>query len=128
MKTRSAGLKKATLVLPLLAVVGVVGILSLARPLLPSNEYLVTATVDGSPVDANLLKPFPSGSYYIQLDTDPTKHLNWFGIAFGRKSAFRPVTIYSSRLGFDYMHTDQGKGVNLTDGKMEDNWTVDFTG
>ena len=127
MKTRSAALKKATLVLLLLAVVGVVGVLSLARPLLPSDDYLVTATVDGSPVDAKLLKPFPFGSYYIHLDTRSPRQLDWFGVAFSRKSAFCPVGIYTSKLGFNYMHVDQDKGVNLTDGKMEDNWRVDFT-
>jgi len=127
MKIKSKALKRAVIVLLLLALVSAVGILTLARPLLPSDDYQVTAVVNGSSVDAQLLKPFPFGSYYVKLGDVPDRTLNWFGVAFGRKSAFSPVGIYSSRFGFDYMHADQDKGVVLTDGKMEDNWTVEFT-
>jgi hypothetical protein len=127
MKTKSKALKIAGVVLLMLAFIGLFGLVFLARPLLPSNDYDVSATVDGTTVDAKLLKPFPFGSYYIHIDTKSPRQLNWFGVAFGRKSVFSPVGIYTSRLGFNYMHADQDKGGTLTSGKMEDNWTVDFT-
>jgi hypothetical protein len=101
-----------------------VGIVFYARPLIASDDYTLTATINGKPERAKLPKPFPSGSYYIQLD-EPTDRYNWFGLAFGR--AFSPIGIYSSPFGFHYIHTDQDKGVVLTDGKMEDYWKVDFT-
>ncbi|WP_411825494.1 hypothetical protein [Luteolibacter sp. AS25] len=127
MKTKPKALKIAAGVLLMLVLIGLYGIIFLARPLLPSDDYDVTATIDGSTVEAKLLKAFPFGSYYIHIDTKSPGQLNWFGVAFGRKSVFSPVGIYTSKLGFIYMHADQDKGVVLTDGKIEDNWTVDFT-
>lgn len=102
------------------------GIVFYARPLIASDDYTLTATINGKPARAKLLKPFPSGSYYIQLD-EPADRYKWFGVAFGRKSAFLPIWIYSAPFGFHYIHTDQDKGVVLTDAKMEDDWKVDFT-
>lgn len=128
MKNPARTLKRAGLILLLLVVAATVGILAYAHPLISSDDYSVTATIDGAPARAKLLKPFPSGSYYVQLDDEPTGRYNWFGVAFGRKSAFSPVGIYSSSFGFHYIHADQDKGVVLTDGKMEDDWKVDFTG
>ena len=128
MKIRSRALRRVSIILLSIVLLAVFVLLFLARPLIPSNDYNVTAFVEGQPVDAQLLKPFPLGSYYVKLSGVPHQTLNWFGVAFGRKSAFSPVGIYTSTLGFDYIHADQDKGVVLTDGKMEDNWTVDFTG
>ena len=128
MKKPPRALKKAVLIVLLLVAAVAVGILNYAPPLISSGDYALTATINGTPARAKLLKPFPSGSYYIQLNDEPTGRYEWFGVAFGRKSAFSPVGIYSSPVGFDYIHADQDKGVVLTDGKMEDDWKVDFTG
>lgn len=127
MKNPGRTIKRLGLTLLLLVVAATAGILTYARPLFPSDDYLLTATIDGAPARAKLLKPFPSGSYYVQLDDVSVGRYNWFGVAFGRKSAFSPVGIYSSSFGFHYIHADQDKGVVLTDGKMEDDWKVDFT-
>lgn len=121
-------LVKVGLMLLFLSVAAVGIVLTLARPLFPSNDYSLTATIDGAPVRAKLLKPFPLGSYYIQIDDDSVAQYKWFGVAFGRRSAFVPVGVYSSLIGFHYIHTDQDKGVVLTDGKVDDGWKVDFAG
>ena len=128
MKIPARTLKRAGLILLFVVLAAVVGILGYARPLISSDDYSLTATIDGAPARAKLLKPFPSGSYYVLLDDVPTGPYKWFGVAFGRKSAFSPVGIYSSSLGFHYIHADQDNGVVLTDGKMEDDWKVDFKG
>ena len=126
MKNPARTIRRLGLIAIFLFVAAAVGILFYARPLFSSDDYKLTATVDGFPAPAKLLRPFPSGSYYIQLD-EPTDRYNWFGVAFGRKSAFSPIRIYTSPFGFHYIHADQDKGVVLTDGKMEDDWKVDFT-
>ncbi len=126
MKYPTRRIRRVGLVAFLLVMAATAGILFFARPLIASDDYTLTATINGKPAGAKLLKPFPSGSYYIQLD-EPTDRYNWLGVAFGRKSAFRPIGIYHSSFGFHYIHTDQDKGVVLTDRKMEDDWKVEFT-
>ena len=126
MKNPARTIRRAGLIAFLLVMASAAGIVFYARPLIASDDYTLTATINGKPARAKLLKPFPLGSYYIQLD-EPADRYNWFGVAFGRKSAFSPIGIYSSPFGFHYIHTDQDKGVVLTDGKMEDDWKVDFT-
>lgn len=111
----------------LAAGVGMLVISSLFRPLLRSNDYQVTAAVDDVRVDATLLEVFPSGSYYVLFDDNPAPLFNQFGVAFKRASAFVPISLRRSKLGFHYIHADQDKGIALTDGKLEDDWVVDFT-
>jgi hypothetical protein len=98
-----------------------------AQPLLASRAYVVTATLDGKPIQAELLRP-PAipGTFYIRLPEAPPEHGSWFGIAFSRKSVFSPVALDAGWRGFPYIHTDQAKGVSLTDPKMEDDWVVSF--
>ena len=127
MKTISRPIKIAAVIIVSLLVIAAVGFFSIVRPLLPSDDYSLTAMVDGSPVEANLFKAFPSGSYYVHLVDTPNERHNWFGVAFGRKSVFVPVGLYTSPWGSPYIHSDQDKGVVVTDGKMEDNWKVAFT-
>jgi hypothetical protein len=115
------------ILIALLVVLAVGGALLLVRPLLKSDDYSLVASIDGSPVEAQLLEPFPWGPYYVHLPTEPSKRYNWFGVAVGRKSVFIPVAIYRSPYRRPYIHADQAKGVMLTDGKVEDHWTVDFT-
>lgn len=102
--------------------------LSYAQPLLPSRAYTVTATLDGAPIRAELLRP-PAilGTYYLHLPAAQPQRYSWFGIAFSRQSVFSPVALYLTSGGAPCIHTDQAKGVRLTDAKIEDQWTVAFT-
>jgi hypothetical protein len=59
-------------------------------------------------------------------DAHPERY-NWIGVAFSRESVFSPIALYTGWLGLPYIHTDQAKGVRLTDGKIEDDWDVSFT-
>jgi hypothetical protein len=127
LKRTSIIVRRFAILVVLLVVLALGGALLLVRPLLKSDDYSLVASIDGSPAEAQLLEPFPWGPYYINLATEPTKRYNWFGVAFGRESVFIPIGIYRSRNGWPYIHADQAKGVRLTDGKVEDNWTVDFT-
>jgi len=99
-----------------------------AQPLLPSRAYTVTATLDGKPIPAELLRP-PAipGTFYIRLPEAQPRQYNWFGIAFPRESVFSPITLYTGWRGLPYIHTDQAKGVRLTDGKIDDQWQITFT-
>lgn len=99
-----------------------------AQPLLSSRAYVVTATLNGKPVQAELLRP-PAipGTFYVRLpDAEPQRY-RWFGIAFPRESVFSPIALYTGWRDHPYIHTDQAKGVRLTDGKIEDHWDVAFT-
>jgi hypothetical protein len=103
--------------------------LSYAPPLLGSNDYVTTATLNGRHIEASLLQPlFMSGIYYIHIPEADPRHYRWFGVAFPRKAAFSPVALYTGWRGIKYIHRDQAKGVNLLFGKIEDHWTVDFSG
>jgi hypothetical protein len=112
----------------LLGLAAPLAVLSYVRPLIPADDYALRVTVEGAPARATLLKPFPSGAYYIRLDDEFEDRYGWFGVAFERKAAFSPVGVYSSRGGFHYVHADQDTGVHLTDMKMDDEWVVEFTG
>jgi hypothetical protein len=102
--------------------------LFLAQPLLPSRAYVVTATLDGKPISAELLRP-PAilGTFYIRLPETQPQQYRWFGIAFPRESVFSPIALYTGWRGLPYIHTDQAKGVCLTSGKINDKWHVAFT-
>jgi hypothetical protein len=119
--------KRLILLVVLIALIAV-ACLFLAQPLLPSRAYIVTATLDGKPIPAELLRP-PAipGTFYIRLPEAQPKQYNWFGVAFSRESVFSPIALYTGWHGLPYIHTDQAKGVRLTDGKMEDDWDVSFT-
>lgn len=99
-----------------------------AQPLLPSRAYVVTATLDGKPIQAKLLRP-PAipGTFYLRLPDAQPQRYRWFGIAFSRESVFSPIALYTGWRGLPYIHTDQAKGVRLTDGKIDDHWHVVFT-
>jgi hypothetical protein len=99
-----------------------------AQPLLASRAYVVSASQDGKPIQADLLcPPAIPGTFYIKLSDAKPSRYNWFGVAFPRRSVFSPIAPYTGLGGWPYIHTDQAKGVRLTDGKMEDNWDVSFT-
>jgi len=100
-----------------------------AQPLLSSRAYVVTATLDGKPIQAELLRP-PAipGTFYVRLPDAQPQRYRWFGIAFPRESVFSPIALYTGWRDLPYIHTDQAKGVRLTDGKIEDQWDVAFTG
>jgi hypothetical protein len=89
---------------------------------------VVNATLDGKPIHAELLRP-PAipGTFYIKLPDAQPERYNWFGVAFPRKSVFTPIALYAGLGDRPYIHTDQAKGVRLTDGKIEDDWDVSFT-
>ena len=99
-----------------------------AQPLLLSRAYVVTATLDGKPIQAELLRP-PAmpGTFYVRLPDARPRRYRWFGIAFPRESVFSPIALYTGWRDLPYIHTDQAKGVRLTDGKIEDQWDVAFT-
>ena len=99
-----------------------------AQPLLSSRAYVVTATLDGKPIQAELLRP-PAipGTFYVHLPDAQPQRYRWFGIAFPRESVFSPIALYAGWRDLPYIHTDQAKGVRLTDGKIEDQWDVTFT-
>jgi hypothetical protein len=100
-----------------------------AQPLLSSRAYVVTATLDGKPIQAELLRP-PAipGTFYVRLPDVELQRYRWFGIAFPSESVFSPIALYTGWRDLPYIHTDQAKGVRLTDGKIEDQWDVAFTG
>jgi hypothetical protein len=100
-----------------------------AQPLLSSRAYVVTATLDGKPIQAELLRP-PAipGTFYVRLPDAQPQRYRWFGIAFPRESVFSPIALYTGWRDLPYIHTDQAKGIRLTDGKIEDQWDVAFTG
>ena len=99
-----------------------------AQPLLPSRAYVVTATLDGKPIQAELLRP-PAipGTFYVRLPDALPQRYRWFGIALPRESIFSPIVLYTGWSDLPYIHTDQAKGVRLTDSKIEDQWDVAFT-
>lgn len=120
-------IKRIALIAALLGVAAFV-CLSFAQPLLPSRAYGVVATLDGTPIRAELLHPpFIPGTYYVHLPEAQPQRYRWFGVAFSRQSVFSPVALYTGWRDSPYIHTDQAKGVRLTDGKIEDHWTVTFT-
>ena len=120
-------IRKTIVVLLLSAVLCTGAALFLIQPLLPSNRFKVNALLNGNPIEAKLLSPpFMPGLYYIHLPDAEPRRYRWFGIAFTRQSVFSPVALYPGWGSLTYIHTDQAKGVNLTDGKIEDHWTVAF--
>ncbi|WP_411825373.1 hypothetical protein [Luteolibacter sp. AS25] len=127
MKTLVRRIKISAITVIVVMLIAAIGSFMLVRPLLPSDSYSVTATLDGSPIDAKLYKLFPFGSYYVHFTGDPAARYNWFGVAFGRESVFIPIGLRTSPWGHDYIHFDQDKGVVVTSGKMEDNWKIEFT-
>ena len=120
-------IKRITLLVVLIVLI-CAACLFYAQPLLASRAYVVTATLDGKPLQAELLRP-PAipGTFYIRLPEAQPDRYNWFGVAFPRKSVFSPIALYTGWGGLPYIHTDQAKGVRLTDGKIEDKWDVSFT-
>lgn len=103
-------------------------VLSFVQPLLPSRAYRVTATLDGAPIRAELLRP-PAipGTYYLRLPVAQADRYSWFGIAFSRQAVFSPLAVYFDWRGTPFIHTDQAKGVRLSDTKIDDHWDVAFT-
>ncbi len=114
--------KRLILLVALSALIAV-ACLFFAQPLFPSRAYVVTATIDGKPIPAELLRP-PAipGTFYIRLPEAQPRQYRWFGIAFPRKSVFSPIALYTGWRGLPYIHTDQAKGVRLTSGKIDDQW------
>ena len=92
-----------------------------AQPLLSSQAYVVSARLDGKPIETELLRP-PAipGTFYIRVPDAQPERYKWFGVAFVLKSVFSPVALYTALGGLPYIHTDQAKGVCLTDVKIED--------
>jgi len=107
---------------------GGLGFAYLAPPLIRSATYAVGYTSNNvSHDDAALFKPMTmSGLYYVHLPASGCKWCSWFGVDFRRHAAFVPVALYSSSLGFSYIHRDQANGVNLLSHKAGD-WTVEFS-
>ena len=121
-------LKRVILLLALIAFIAA-ACLFFAQPLSSSRAYVVTATLDGKPIQTELLRP-PAipGTFYVRLrDAQPQRYC-WFGIAFPRESVFSPIALCTGWCDLLYIHTDQATGVRLTDGKIEDQWEVAFTG
>jgi hypothetical protein len=102
--------------------------LFLAQPLLSSRAYVVTAKLNGKPIQVELLRP-PAipGTFYVHIPNAQPQRYRWFGIAFPRESVFSPIALYTVWRDLPYIHTDQAKGVRLTDGKIEDQWDIAFT-
>ncbi len=61
MKTVSRRIRTAAVIILSLVVILAIGFFSLIRPLLPSDDYALTATVGSSLVEAKLFQPFPFG-------------------------------------------------------------------
>ncbi len=120
-------IKRLAIITALLALIACVCLL-FAQPLVSSRAYTVTAILDGAPIRAELLRPpFIPGTYYLHLPDAPLQRYSWFGITFSRQWVFSPIALYTGWHSFAYIHTDQANGVLLTDGKMEDHWSVTFT-
>jgi hypothetical protein len=121
-------LNKRVILLVALFVLIAPACLFFTQPLLSSRAYVVTATLDGKPIQAELLRPpVIPGTFYVRLADAQPQRYRWFGIAFPRKSVFSPIALYTGWRDLPYIHTDQAKGVSLTDGKIEDLWDVAFT-
>ena len=120
-------LKRVILLVALIAIIAA-ACLFFAQPLLSSRAYIVTATLDGKPIQAELLRP-PAipGTFYVRLPDAQPQRYRWFGIAFQRGSVFSPIALYTGWCDLPYIHTDQAKGIRLTDGKIDDQWDVSFT-
>ena len=120
-------LKRVILLVAVIALIAA-ACLFFAQPLLSSRAYVVTATLDGKPIQAELLRP-PAipGTFYVRLPDAQPQRYRWFGIAFPCGSVFSPTALYTGWRDLPYIHTDQAKGVRLTDGKIEDHWDVSFT-
>lgn len=120
-------IKRVILIVTLFAFIAA-ACLFFAQPLLSSRAYVVTATLDGKSIQAELLRP-PAipGTFYVRLPDALPQRYRWFGIAFPRESVFSPIALYTGWRDLPYIHTDQAKGVRLTDGKIEDQWDVAFT-
>ena len=96
------------------------------QPLLPSQDYTATATLDGAPIPVEVLKPICiPGRYYLHLPKSGSWRYHWFGLSFSAKSVVSPF-IYIGWRGIPYIHNDQW-GIGLTNAKIEDHWEVNFT-
>ena len=98
------------------------------QPLISSQAYTASATLDGAPTRVELFHPpFIPGTYYLHLPDAQPQRYRWLGVAFSRQSVFSPVAVHTGWCSLGYIHSDQAKGVRLTDGKIEDHWSVAFT-
>ena len=96
-------------------------------PILRSSDYTVTASRGGQPIQAQLFHPpLMRGLYYLRLPDEASPFYHCFGIAFSRKSVFVPASINTTFFGLNYIYTNQTHGLRLTDGKLQNNWTMDF--
>lgn len=102
-----------------------VAAVSLCPPLVPTSAYSVTYSVDGqSYTDAKVSRSVLRGHpIYLQLPALHTHRYRSFVVDWKGGHVFRGGP-YHSPLGFDYIHSDQGYGLGLTDSKMETVWTI----
>ena len=121
-------LKRTAIIFAFLSIAALACLLAFARTLVTSRAYVVTATCDGKPVRAKLMRPaFKSGIFYLQLLQESPQRYDWFLIAFPQQLVAVPVvSARSGWLGIPYVHADQMGGVSLTSGKIEDSWNVVF--
>ena len=113
-----------------LALVAVVlfGIVAVRPPLVATDAYSVQYSVRGqSYTDAEVFRPVLMGHLlYVRLPVLADTRYLWFLVDLRRSVVSSPLGPYRSSHGFDYIHSDQAFGVRLTDGKIEDHWTVSF--
>ena len=99
------------------------------RPFIASDDYSVSASINGEVVEAKVFKPmYMEDVYYLHFEGDTDGRYSWLVFSPQRQSAADPIGVYHSWLGYTYTHADQGFGIFLTDAKLEDDWRVIFDG
>ena len=98
------------------------------RPFLKSEDYSASVWQSGEKVKTEVYKAaFMEDVYYLKMDVQDGERDSWIVFHPERKSVGLPVGLYHSILGYSYTHSDQGIGVDLTDGKLEDDWSVEYS-
>ncbi|MBK1835641.1 hypothetical protein [Roseibacillus ishigakijimensis] len=109
------------------ALVLIYGLHSNRRPFKSTDDYKVTASINGETVEADVFKPVGMNDvYYVRIDGASDSRYPWIVFSPNRQTVAAPIGVYRSWIGYTYTHADQGFGVLLTDAKLEDDWTVSY--
>ena len=111
----------------LVALVGIL-YLSFRQPLIPAKTLQTKCIVGDKPIDGiDCFKPLlVSNVHYIHLPSRVKPIYQWFLIRWSTKSVSVPVAPPKGDSRFRHVHSDQIKGINLLNPKIEDSWRVVF--
>lgn len=101
------------------------------RPFISTDDFSVSATNDGQPLDTNVFKvAFLEDRFYLQFDNPLSEHEyhDWIAFSHLKKRANLPIGLYQSIFGYRYTHADQAIGINLESVKLEGLWSVEREG